>query len=610
MSGDTSPHSYNYNTKVYAYVTLADDTSEYSYAPQDDWTLVSGTTKSYKVGEVVVKTTYNFGIKDAKVTDIRPTVTITAGAGVQSVYLSTSSTATSGDPSGTRYPVGTVVYGFVILKNNTAQYAYSPQSGWSLLAGTSRTYRVGYVTTTSDKDFGTQDAIVTLRSYAVTFSLGNYVTSAFTSTNINATSGNPSETTYDYGTRVYYFVTKYADSTEYTYTCSGTLVSGNVYRLGYIDVDGTNGSLGTLSSVTRTPNNFNLIVNMGSTGVTAVYVKIGTGSYVRYPNPDEALFISVPYDTTFQIYDEVAAGYTARYTESVPFVYTMTTAGYTYNTSPATWSISFVKNTGVSAIYYREINSSNWTSITSSQTVSFTYSSASRVYWYAPAATGYTRDDSYVDSSHYATVYNPTTVSPTATINKYAVNFTLGSYVTRAFTSTNRTATSGNPSGTTYDYGTTVYYFVEKYEDTEEYTYTCSGTRVSGNVYRLGSVLVTSTKNLGALSGVTRTETRVTYTVHIACINNSVISPYYICSDVNDYNDMISQGGLGHWLIVEDTTGISRPASSTEVIVSQSIINDICSPYGYSYTGGPVIVTVSPSNLDIYIGAYVVEDDH
>ena len=347
---------------------------------------------------------------------------------------------------------------------------------------------------------------------------------------------------------------------------------------------------------------------MTTDGMTAVDVKIGSGSYVRYPNPDEALFISVPYNSSVQVYDEVATGYTARYTESVPLVFTMTTAGYTYNASPVSYSVTFTKNTGVSAIYYKVSDSSSWTSISSSQSVSFNFGKI--VYWYAPAATGYTRDDSYVDSSHYATVYNPTTVSPTATINKYAVTFTLGSYVTSAFTSTNANATSGNPSGTQYNYRSTVYYFVEKYANTDTWIYTCSGTRISGNIYRLGSVSVTSAKNLGALSSVTRTANMITYTIQVASITISVISPYYICSDEDDYDELVSPGGLGSWVIKEFTTTVERRGDLTEVYLAQATIQQQL-PGSYVYTGGTITFTGDHrANPYLYVGVYVYEDDH
>ncbi len=42
-------------------------------------------------------------------------VSITAGAGISSVYLSTSNTATSGSASGTTYDYGTTVYAFAVL---------------------------------------------------------------------------------------------------------------------------------------------------------------------------------------------------------------------------------------------------------------------------------------------------------------------------------------------------------------------------------------------------------------------------------------------------------------------------------------------------------------
>ena len=54
----------------------------------------------------------------ARVTTFK--VTIAAGTGVSSVYLSTNQNATSGSPSGTEFPAGTAVYAFAVL--NTAGY--------------------------------------------------------------------------------------------------------------------------------------------------------------------------------------------------------------------------------------------------------------------------------------------------------------------------------------------------------------------------------------------------------------------------------------------------------------------------------------------------------
>lgn len=47
-------------------------------------------------------------------------VTIAAGAGVSSVYLSTNQNATSGSPSGTAFAAGTTVYAFAVI--NTVDY--------------------------------------------------------------------------------------------------------------------------------------------------------------------------------------------------------------------------------------------------------------------------------------------------------------------------------------------------------------------------------------------------------------------------------------------------------------------------------------------------------
>lgn len=87
---------------------------------------------------------------------IQPTVTSTsqqiyiyAGTGVSSVYLSTSSTATSGSPSGTTYSNGQTVYGFARTSNN---YYYSGGTALSTIGY----YRIGSKTIpASSTSFGT-----------------------------------------------------------------------------------------------------------------------------------------------------------------------------------------------------------------------------------------------------------------------------------------------------------------------------------------------------------------------------------------------------------------------------------------------------------------------
>lgn len=128
-------------------------------------------------------------------------VSITAGTGVKSVYMSTSSTATSGDSSGTEYADGTTVYGFAKLDKG-----YSAQSGWTLVSGTANAenaiYRVGSKKISkSQKSFGTISAVVT--TYSITYTLnGGTLPSGYPSTyNITTntfTLSNPTRTGYTF----------------------------------------------------------------------------------------------------------------------------------------------------------------------------------------------------------------------------------------------------------------------------------------------------------------------------------------------------------------------------------------------------------------------------
>ncbi|MBQ9514279.1 MAG: uL15 family ribosomal protein, partial [Clostridia bacterium] len=145
-------------------------------------TLSSGSGKtSYDVGEtsiagsgdLVLEFTNNSGSAATGVHFENPnfalyeitkrTVSITAGTGVKSVYMSTSSTATSGDSSGTQYADGTKVYGFATIADG-----YNPQSGWTLVSG--KTYCVGSKTiSSSQKSFGTVSA--QLATYTISYTL-------------------------------------------------------------------------------------------------------------------------------------------------------------------------------------------------------------------------------------------------------------------------------------------------------------------------------------------------------------------------------------------------------------------------------------------------------
>ena len=80
-------------------------------------------------------------------------VTIKAGSGVNSVFLSTNQNALSGSSSGTKFIYGSTVYGFAAI--NTA--GYKEQSGWTYV-GNGNIFRVGSVIVASTNDFGTVSA--------------------------------------------------------------------------------------------------------------------------------------------------------------------------------------------------------------------------------------------------------------------------------------------------------------------------------------------------------------------------------------------------------------------------------------------------------------------
>ena len=122
-------------------------------------------------------------------------VYITKGTGVSNVYLSTSSTATSGSASGTKFDNGKTVYGFATLANG-----YSAPSGWTNVSGS--TYRVGskYVSDGS-ADFGTLNA--TAVKYNITYNLNGGTVSGTNPTQYYVTSNaitliNPTKTGYTF----------------------------------------------------------------------------------------------------------------------------------------------------------------------------------------------------------------------------------------------------------------------------------------------------------------------------------------------------------------------------------------------------------------------------
>ena len=107
---------------------------------------------------------YFYEMRLYKVVTAQP-VTIVAGTGINSVYLSENASAKSGSASGTAFDLGKTVYGFVKLKPG-----YSAPSGWTLVDSSTSAYRVGSKTVgESGASFGTQNA--NLITYTITYNL-------------------------------------------------------------------------------------------------------------------------------------------------------------------------------------------------------------------------------------------------------------------------------------------------------------------------------------------------------------------------------------------------------------------------------------------------------
>lgn len=154
--------------QTYTPTKAADDAGTYTFSK---WRL--GSTSG---SEVVSGTTTNPGSLETTDLYIYPTYSITykqyavnmrSTSGCKSAYLSTSSTATSGSESGTKFNYGSTVYMFVTLNDDTTQYTYEPQSTWTHITG--RTYRVASLTVGTSNYFDSVEAITTHVACIVTW---------------------------------------------------------------------------------------------------------------------------------------------------------------------------------------------------------------------------------------------------------------------------------------------------------------------------------------------------------------------------------------------------------------------------------------------------------
>lgn len=432
---------------------------------------------------------------------------------------------------------------------NNGDYVYvlkiqNKLSNGIILGGNSAQLRKSIISR-AGKQIGTPEEETPLpppvKKYGVYFTLGDYVTRGFLSTSANATTGAPSGTQYKRGQIVYYYVEKFADTADYKYVCSGTQISGNIYRLGYIVVENMDISLGNISSVTRLevhkyPISY-YVVNGYARGDSQISAG-GTATVRIYPNSH----YSLPARSDFSVIGAVISGYNTTTGQLTLFKSEEDTQAVSVAVVCPTYerfNITFTIGEHVVGVYYSINGDPDQGPITETTTLTNAIRYGESLEWYAVPETGYSVSNPATNPYKVNKVTSDQTFSITGQITTYPVTFTLGMYVTRAFTSTSDNVTTGNASGYEYPHGTTVYYFVEKYADGEGFIYECSGTQISGNVYRLGSIVLNETNgNLGALSGVTRS---ALYPITVVATN---------CSYTGD--NRIAEGGYAYLQFTPD----------------------------------------------------------
>ncbi|MBQ8451938.1 MAG: InlB B-repeat-containing protein [Clostridia bacterium] len=320
-------------------------------------------------------------------------VTIDAGTGVKSVYLSTTNNATSGSASGTEFDDGATVYGFAELAKG-----YNAPSGWTLVGGTANTegakYRVGSVSAGSS-NFGTKSA--DLATYTITYNLnggahGTTHPSSYNVTSNTFTISNPTRDGYTFkgwsGTGLSGDTNKNVSVAQgsvgnRTYTANWT---ANQYTITY---NANSGTVSPASVTYKTNNNSNTATSQNLTLATptrAGYTFAGwttTKSGVSISNKT-ALTINAntygDFTVTANWTQDMSTPTVVPYTGTYDGVYhdalsiTLTNpsdAVVRYKTSPFgdySTEIPQVKNGGTYTIYY-EIKKDGWTTITSSVNV-------------------------------------------------------------------------------------------------------------------------------------------------------------------------------------------------------------------------------------------------
>ena len=233
--------SFDYGSTVYGFVRMPTGDAAYYDLSAAGWTQVycNGPDSYYRVGSVTVTGAVSVSYTTPSLK--KSTVSITKGTDWYSAYVSTSSSATSGNTSGS-FEYGTTVYGFAKVLLTTANY-YTAASNWVPVYTDSLYcyYRVGYTTT------GLTNSTIsytnwTRRPITVNISAPSYVKATYLSTSGQATSGAATGTAYAPGTTVYGYVK--IDPTYFNANTSWTSVGQDsngyiCYRVGSVTVPTT-----------------------------------------------------------------------------------------------------------------------------------------------------------------------------------------------------------------------------------------------------------------------------------------------------------------------------------------------------------------------------------
>lgn len=519
-------------------------------------------------------------------------VTFTKGNYISSAFTSTSSTATSGDASGTSYLYGTTVYSFVIKNANTNQYTYTC-SGTQV---SGNVYRVGSTVVNGETDLGTLSSVTrTTNQYAVNIGTIDYAASVFTSTSSTATSGNPSGIKYNYGSKVYLFVKRPADTVQYVYGGVGTCVdtANRIYRVAEITINDSN--LGyTFNNSSTSPY------------VTRALQKYKVTFRAKY---DETKIEDTVKDVEYGSPVSSSAYYPSTWSPSTGTRYT----GGETNDATVTGAITVVTNYAALEYYVTVSKDSNVSTCTASQWVnangSLTIEASAKTYFEITGGTGaitvdgpktinvtsarqeVTIDlnpvldgevywsgidditwDVYVNDSKvatnvkdyggsgrwmglsYKTVANTYTsakytisnasgtlkttsldLRPTVTTKTYTFSFTKGDTVEDVLIATKIDYETGSPSGTAFKYGTDLSLLIKPKADTQQYIYSLSNwtddSEGAGNgYYYVRHYDITSNINIGT-------------------VNINRYDTYYRCNINQTINDAAESAGYGSFSV-------------------------------------------------------------